>query len=275
MRERERALQLVRTLLRPVARVCIGNAISVRDLLELAKQELIQAAMDEREKRGERVNTSRISVMTGIQRKDIVRIQKSGYEPPKESNTIAARVIAQWEQDPRFVTKAGRPKVLTIDGEQNEFRTLVEEISKDLNFGTLARELERIGAIERTAKGARLVKATQVMQAGDDRGYDLLAADVEDLSLSVEENIMERSDVPQLHARTEYDNLIIEHLHELKGWILQQGAAFHERVRNHLARFDKDVHPELDGTGGGRLVVGTYSRASFTGEGGHAAQDHN
>lgn len=262
MKGRDQLQFLLRALLRPVARLCVAHAISVRELLELAKRELLLAAEAEAKRKKEKMNTSRLSVMTGIQRKDIIRIQEEGEEVPSSQSNLIARVIGKWEQDPNFTTRAGKPRVLSTEGDDSEFRSLVADVSTDLNPGTVLHALERIGAVERSTSKVRLKKAALSIQNDEVAGYTMLAADIEDLSLSVQDNLTRGDRIPHLHARTEYDNLLEEALPEIHSWILHQGAAFHEIVRTYLARFDKDLHPELKGNGGGQLVFGTFSRTT-------------
>jgi hypothetical protein len=61
-----------------------------------------------------------------------------------------------------------------------------------------------------------------------------------------------------LHARTEFDNISRAKLAELRQWVLNEGTAFHGRVRERLSKFDCDLNPDLE-DGGGKIVVGAFS----------------
>jgi hypothetical protein len=76
----------------------------------------------------------------------------------------------------------------------------------------------------------------------------------------VEENIFERSSVPNLHIKTFYDNICVSEVENLKRWILKEGAEFHAKMRDYISRFDLDSNPQLfEKKGGARISVGTFS----------------
>lgn len=254
------ALQCLGLLLRPVARFCIRNSLTVRELLEASKVALIDAATHEMERSGEKVNISRLSVITGIHRRDVMRLSREGPELDQPTNLVS-RIIGQWEQDPHFRTKTGKPRVLTTEGDDNEFRAMVARVSQDLNAGTVLFQLERIGAIERTKNGVKLKKRAHSVQHDVEEGYKLLSSDVDDLIIAVGENLEDAGETPHLHARTEYDNIYVSALPEVRTWLLDKGSEFHEKVRNYLAQFDQDINPERGGKAKARVMVGTFSLA--------------
>lgn len=260
MTEKERiALRCLKTIIRPVARFCIKHSFTIKELLEGAKIAMLEVATEELEKAGEKVNISRLSVVTGIHRRDVMRLSREG-DNLGESQNLISRILGQWEQDPRFLTGGGVPRVLSAEGDQSEFKTLVELVSKDLNPGTVLFQLERTGLVERTSRGLKLIRKVQSLQNDIDAGYQLLAGDIEELSLAVQENLEASLPVPHLHARTEYDNIFASDLPEIRDWLLKEGTEFHERCRTFLARFDKDLNPSRNEPSGSRVVVGTFSR---------------
>ena len=96
----------------------------------------------------------------------------------------------------------------------------------------------------------------------------MLGEDFGSLADSVEENIRSAHDLPNLHARTEFDNIYTEAVPEIREWLLKRGTEFHGMVRDYLARFDRDFSPRSAGKGrmqdhgnsaGVRVVVGTFS----------------
>ncbi|RMD86346.1 MAG: hypothetical protein D6808_03595, partial [Candidatus Dadabacteria bacterium] len=175
---------------------------------------------------------------------------------------LASRVIGQWQQNKRFLTKSRRPKVLSIDGDDSEFNKLVRSISQDVHPGTVLFELERIGAVERTKNGVKLVARAYVPKHNPKEGFRLLSEDVSDLMLTIEENIFLRDDNPNLHAKTEYDNISEEDVPKIRNWILKEGAILHQKARNFISKFDRDLNPKKKKTKGRRMrvVLGSYSR---------------
>ena len=246
-------------MLRPMAKFCLRNSTGVQELLEAAKHVFILVASSEMECRGEKVNVSRLSLMTGIHRRDVIRIYKEG-ESKESPQGVAIRVIGQWSQDKRYLTAGGKPRTLGFEGEENQFRELVENTSKDINPGTVLFELERIGAVEKTSRGLKLKQSFYKADSTNLEGFRIMSRDAEDLLSAVDENIHVVEDLPNLHVRTEFDNISKEALPEIRQWILNEGSKYHKKIRSYLASFDKDINPKTGGTGGVRVVVGSFSR---------------
>jgi hypothetical protein len=246
--------------LRPVAKFCLRHSLTIQDLIEACKVVALEIAADQIKDGGEKVNVSRLSVMTGLHRRDVMRIYREGETNMDQNSGIASRVLGQWEQDSRFTTKANSPRILKLSDEEGEFKHLVSLVSKDINPGTVLFELERIGAVERHPRGIKLVKRHFVTEGDPFEGYTLAAKDADDMLEAVGQNVVSQEDVPNLHGRTEYDNISKKDLPQIKKWLLDEGSAFHQRARTFLSRFDKDINSAIKGEGGGKVVVGTFSR---------------
>ena len=251
----------LKAMLRPVVRFCVKRSLGIQSVIECVKAVFIEVAAEEMSSSDERVNVSRLSVMTGLHRRDVMRIYKEG-DTLDTVSSFAGRVIGQWEQDAQFLTRNRKPRVLTIDGERSEFRDLVRKVSSDVNAGTVLFELERIGAVERIAKGIRLKQHAHTVRHDPEESFSLLGRDIDDLVQAVSENVFENAELRNLHARTEYDNVREEALPEIRRWFLKEGAAFHLKARNYLSAFDLDINPEPNKKGGGKIVIGTFGRTS-------------
>lgn len=250
--------------MRPVVRFCLRNSMVLQEITEQLKRVLVEEAAESMRQAGERVNVSRISVMTGLHRRDVMRLTKGAGEPPSPMS-LASRVIGQWGQDTRFKTASGAPRILSYEGDQSEFKELVRCVSQDLNHCTVLFELERIGAVEKRKTGVKLIRPTLTISQDLEEGCELLARDSSDLMQSALQNIVDKPEIPQLHARTEYDNVSLAALPKIKNWLLEEGAAFHRRMREFISNLDKDTNAGLEGPGGGRVVVGTFGRVEQKG----------
>ena len=247
----------LRLMLKPIARFCVRHSLTVRELLEAAKIALIEAAEEDMQTAKEKVNVSRLSVVTGIHRRDVMRLtQEAAEQAGEQPANLVTRIIGQWEQDKRFHSSAGKPKPLSDE----EFKQLVYLISQDLNAGTVLFQLERLGIVEKTKAGLRLVKKALSLQDDARQGYLLMARDLNDLGAAVQENLGGGRELPHLHARTEYDNVFQTSVPIIQRWLLEEGQSFHERLRRFLSKHDKDVNPSRGGDAGTRVIVTTYSR---------------
>jgi len=255
---------LLRLMLRPVLWLALRHAVKIPELVEQLKAEFIRLAELELNNREEKVTVSRISVMTGLHRGDVKRLRSKEdiYEP---TQSLVARVIGTWEQDPRFATKRGGARVLSYVGEDSEFAQLVAPLCTGVGPAAMLFELERLGVVEKTKSGVRLVKNVHE-QLSPKEGFDLIGRDIETLIRAGEENLLKPQEVRNLHARTEYDNLYDDEIPKIRKWLLERGREFHREVRNYLSQFDKDINPDPKRKGGRRVAVGTFSYVIPEGE---------
>ncbi|MBN8549269.1 MAG: hypothetical protein J0M12_08150 [Deltaproteobacteria bacterium] len=251
----------LKLLLRPALRYCLKNFISLPEIVRCAKAVLVELAADTLKQKGEPINTSRLSLLTGVHRKDVQQIRETGA--PKEAKSLfAQRLLARWEQDPRFLTAGRRTRVLTCDGEGSQFWELVQCVSREMNPASVLSDLEHRGAIERTPHGVRLIYEYEELKKDPIAGFRLASNDAADLLDAARENLSIQGPSPHLHLRTEFDNIYLDKLPEIKAWLLLEGSRFHRRVRTYLSRFDKDLHPAKNAEAGGKVVVGAFSLTS-------------
>ncbi|NMC62332.1 MAG: hypothetical protein GYA55_04120 [SAR324 cluster bacterium] len=260
MSQRQLFLQALRALLRPISRFCLKRSIRLQDFIEIAKSVFLEAAAEQVRLQGAIVSTSRLSVITGLHRRDVMRLFNKQESKLGTDTSLVARVIGQWQQDPRFSSKSGKAKILKLEGKCSEFTELVRSVSKDLNPYTVLFELERIGAVSRQQGTICLQSAVYVPTGDVAQGLSLLAADSADLIAAVDENIFSPKELPNLHIKTQYDNLCVENVPEIRKWFLEKGEKFHKEARSFLSKFDKDINPKLKNkTGGARAAIATFS----------------
>ena len=257
------ALEGLRLLLGPLARFCLRHSLKLQDVLELLKVALIDAAEAEMKSSGHKINVSRLSVMTGIHRPDVVRLFRE--HSTKDDGNVLTRVLGLWQQDSRFQTTAGKPRTLSIEGKVNEFVELVSAVSSDLNPYAILFELERTKLVVRTRNGIKLAGEVYNPRGDVQAGFKLLAEDSEDLLCSVEANLLGSdlfgSEIPNHHIKTQYDRIAARFIPEIKVWLLEEGMAFHKRIRNYLSKFDLDLNPKLKVDElVTRVALGSFSR---------------
>ncbi len=258
--KREIIFGLMELLLRPLVRFCIRHSLRVQDLLESAKTVFLDIAQDEISKTGETATASRLSVITGIHRRDISRLSSPGQERRGGADLIT-KIIGQWQSDPRFTTKKNEPRILRHSAERDEFSELVRSVSKELNPATILFELERVGTVQRTDRGVQLVLQSYTPRGDLAASFGILADDTDDLIQGVEENVIAEASPPNLHIRTSYDNVRPDAVPEIRRWLLSEGHAFHARARDFISRHDQDINPQADFQGKGeKVVLGSYSR---------------
>lgn len=250
---------LLRSLLRPAVRFALRRGIKVRTIVEELKALLVQEAREELTRLDEEVTLSRLSVMTGLQRRDAQRLTTPTAPPTTQHLDLMTRIVAQWCTHETF-SRGAKPKELTVEGAESDFSNLVRSISLDLNPSTILFELERLGLVQRDGQCVRLLWDAYQITGDIDDAYTLLERDISSLVEGVDRNISQRSTIPNLHISTQFDNVSQESIPKIREWILKRGAAFHAEVREFVGSFDKDINPSRYAeAGGARVTVGSFS----------------
>ena len=93
---------------------------------------------------------ARISVLTGLHRKEVSRLLKergAALPAPEERRNRAASVLGAWLRDPDFQGADGNPRPLPLTGE-GSFAELCKRHSGDMKPRSIADELLAAGALE-------------------------------------------------------------------------------------------------------------------------------
>lgn len=250
---------ILRSLLKPAVRFALRRGVKVRTVIEELKSLLVEQAHLELERLKEDVTISKLSVMTGLQRRDVQKVASPITDPSAQHLDLMTRIVAQWCTHEQF-SRASKPKDLSTEGSESDFAELVRSVSLDLNPATVLFELERLGLVLRDGATARLMWDAYQITGDIDDAYTLLQRDISTLVDSVDGNITQSSAVPNLHISTQFDNVSRDALQKIREWILQKGAAFHAEVREFVGSFDKDINPtRYSETGGARVTVGSFS----------------
>jgi hypothetical protein len=154
-----KSVEALAATLAPIASVMIHCELSAGELVRAAKLAFLREAMADMARDGSRINISRLSVVTGMTRKEVTGLIKAGsgsrrdYPGRRSMEHRALRVLRGWATDPLYKTGAGRPAELPLDGEGRTFPSLVRAYGGDVTPKSVLRELERLNAIVHTRSG--------------------------------------------------------------------------------------------------------------------------
>jgi hypothetical protein len=250
---------LAARLLKPVIRVLLRCSIQFRDLIEVLKSVVIEITREELLLRSERATSGRISALSGLHRKDVARLLDTPAPQFLEKPGVFSRIINRWSHGKRWCNESGNPRALTCKGPRSEFSRLVRQETVDLYPTAVLAGLERMGAVRRVKDSLELLTLEVSSSEDMEAGWVMLAADLESLTASVAENLSAPAQSRNVHFRTEFDNLYLDAVPELRDWIIAEAQAFHRRVRERLSVDDKDLSPR--GTAvpaGGSITLGTF-----------------
>jgi hypothetical protein len=249
-------------LMRPLVRILLRNGIPFRTFAELAKRVYVSVASDEFAIEGRKPSVSRVSVITGLSRKEISRVKE---EPDHEEDISAqrynraARVISGWISDPRFQNSSGEPEELAVEGSGSSFAELVRLYSGDVPVRAILDELVRVGSVSRTNGGrVRLLARAYIPQTGESEKIGILGNDVAQLVSTIDHNLTDGKDNPRFQRKVSYDNLPVEAMDEIRKLSARHGQELLELLNRRMAEQDRDVTPGAGGTGRVKAGVGVY-----------------
>lgn len=243
--------------LRPVVRLCLRRSIKLMELFELLKQVLVEVAREELDQSGSEPSVSKISVMSGVHRRDVTRLIDSKTEPARPESIIT-KVIGQWQNDSRFIGPDGKPRNLTTKGVKSDLFKLIRSVSSDLAPYTVLFELERLGLIELEAGSARLTSRFNLAQNDLCSGYDMFGEDLRDLGQAIDSNLHGTSEPKNLHLKTEFSAIPRDKIPEVSRWLLVNGSKFHRKVEQYLAKFDRDISKQKKSNDDVRVAYGSF-----------------
>lgn len=238
----------LKALIRPLARLCLERGVRLKECEQLLREVLVEEAQEIIRAAENTVSASKVSVATGLHRLEVMRFMR-GEERPTQKHDVLNRVIGLWSQAKRYRTPSGEPRALTFEGTGSEFAALLSEVTKESSHYPILFELERLGLIQYRDRVVELRVVDYTPSGDSERGFELLSADVADLTKTVEQNVTEKAAQPNLHLRTVYDNIHARDLELIRTWLVQRGAEFHARIREFLSQFDRDITPAVGADG--------------------------
>jgi hypothetical protein len=249
-------------LLRPVARICLRNGLPYGAFAEVAKRVFVAVATEEFGLPGRKQSVSRVSVLTGLTRKEVSHIQES--PPPEDTGAAerhhrAARVVSGWVRDPEFAEPGGWPARLPLEGERGSFSALVKRYSGDVPVRAILDELVRVGAAERLDDGTlRLLRPAYLPTSGEADKLPFLGTDAADFIATIDHNLHSAPEEAHLQRKVMYDNLPQDAIVELRPLATRKAQALLEELDRWLAAHDRDANPTVAGEGRMRAGIGVY-----------------
>ena len=248
-------------LLRPLVRTLLRHGIPCDVLSAIARQVYVRVAAEEFALSGKKQTTSRISILTGLTRKEVRRIMTTTEVDNQEATdryNRAARVITGWVRDKEFHDKAGDPLALPVEGENVSFGALVRCYSGDIPVRAMLDELLRVGAVRKTKEGRiRLQARFYVPEKSETDKLQILGSDTADLIATIAHNLTAKA-TPRFQRKVMYDNVPVEAVQEFQRFSANRAQLFLEGIDRWLSQQDRDVNPAVTGTGRKRVGVGLY-----------------
>lgn len=255
-------LRATRTLLRPLVRLLLESQITYPVLGELLKELFIDVAESDLSIGKRRQTDSRISLLTGIHRKEVKRLRRDREQTEKPASTaipLSALLVSRWTGDPRYLTPEGAPRPLprmpSADGGVS-FEELVTTINKDIPTRSVLDEWIRQGIAESDEDGVvRLRVESFVPEKGLEAKIHFFGRNLRDHVAAGAHNLLGRRS-PLFDRAVFYDELSLESVEELDRTAREAGASM-LRDLNRLA-FELQKRDEQNEAATHRMTVGAY-----------------
>lgn len=250
-------------ILRPIVAQMISRGIVFGHLESRLRELFVRVAEASFEIPGRPQTDSRISVLTGINRKEVRRIRRSrphDVRPTSFERNLAADLVSRWTMGPASTDDRGRPLPIPFRAKQGpSFVRLVRETTSDLRPRAILDELLRTGMVEMVdARTVRLCRDAYVPNRGDSEKLAMLAEDPTELIQTMLHNIASVPEDLWLQQKVSYDNVGRDGVARLRAELRRRSERFLRDVDRLLARHDRDRNPAAPGGDRRYAGLGVY-----------------
>lgn len=244
----------------------IARGLGYPQVSEMVKALFVEEAETHFGVAGKRVTDSRISVLTGLQRRDVRAHRGDPREDaaPRSHGPIP-RIMALWTSDPRFGDDDGRPSRLPRAGDAApSFEALVREVGRDVHPRTVLDEMLRLGLVVVEDDGVRLVADAVVTGRDDALLLAYFGANLGDHAEAAAANLMAAPEPSPFYERAvHYNKLTPAALTALDVMARERQQALLEEI--NAAALSLQRADTGDKTATERFRLGAYIYRSVTG----------
>jgi hypothetical protein len=228
----------------PIARILLRYGVTYRQFAEIGKAAFVREGFAETDERGRKANGSRVSVRTGLSRKEVRRLRdkilkvSGGIEKSHADHSgPPARVLHAWHSDPRFLDTDGLPLALRFDGDGPTFSGLVKAVAGDVPSGAVRAELKRAAAVAETSDG-RVVPTKRYYVPGnvDEKAITVMSSMLFPLAAGIDHNSRPNRTADGFIQRFAYsDRLSPGSVPAFREWSRREAVTFIESIDDWLA----------------------------------------
>lgn len=219
----------VTRVMRPLVGLLIEHGLTYPWLSNVLKSVFVDVADKEFQLADKRQTDSRLTLLTGVHRKDIRRLREkrtSEETEPPASVYLGAQVAAVWISDERFTDSTGHPLALSrqAHGDGPSFEELVTSVNTDIRPRAVLDEWLRLGAVEVGGDDrVRLKTEAFVPSHGFEEKAYYLGRNVHDHIAAARHNVQGEGS-PYLERSVYYDELSPESVRELEELARTEGV---------------------------------------------------
>ena len=251
-------LNALKRLARPLVRLLLDHQVTWPALAALLREAYVEMADREFGIEGKAQTTTRVSLLTGIHRKEVRRLRDAGDEDESAAAaaSLGAQLVARWTGDPRFLDPGGAPLPLPRRGDVPSFEHLVESVSKDIRARAVLDEWFRLGVVQADEEDRVVLnRAAFVPERGFDEKAFFFGRNLGDHIATAAHNL--RGIDPSLLERSVfYDDLSPESVAELE--VLAQQLGEDALAEINRRAFSLQARDEAAGTAKTQMTFGVF-----------------
>ena len=240
----------VRQLMQPLVRILLRNGYAYGSLAELLRQVYVEVAFHEVPPEEKKQTVSRVSALTGLNRKEVKRLLEGG-ETDRASGqdryNRAVRVISGWINDSRYLDEQGKPAVLPIEGSNNSFSQLVKEYSGDIPVVAMLDMLVDAGSVIKQGDGVRLIQQAYIPSGDSTEKIRILGNDAAELIATIDHNLTAAEEELWFQRKVAWDNIAPDAVPKLKKLSFRKAQALLEQLNREYAKCEQQDDAEGNG----------------------------
>ena len=222
--------------LKPLVRLMLARGITYIQLTEWLKHIFVETAVREFTLPVKAINDSRISVITGVHRKDVKRLREMMLINPilvEPTNVnLGSKIVSTWLSNSLYM-QDGKPKAiarLRKDGGDVSFEALAEVVTKDVRARAALDELERVGAVNIDENDrVTLITEAFIPAKGEDEKAYYMGLGVGDHSAAAVHNVL-NCQPPSFDRVVHYKGLSSESIQDIEQLSRAQGSQLLQEI---------------------------------------------
>ncbi|MNE13302.1 hypothetical protein D3C81_628510 [compost metagenome] len=222
-------LSALRRVMRPLVRLMLRKGVTYTVFADLLKEVFVDVADREFRLDDKAPSDSRISLLTGVHRKDVRRLRTEDDTASMalpENITLGAQLVNAWTSNPPFCKAAGQalplPRLASVGGDVS-FDALVAQVSTDIRARVVLDEWLRLGVVRLDEQDCVHLEAQAfVPQKGFDEKAAYLAHNLHDHASAAVHNLTAQGQ-PFFERSVHYDALSPASVEVLRETVASEG----------------------------------------------------
>lgn len=255
---------MMRKILRPLVRLLLRNGVAFADFSNVARRTFVEVASEDFDIPGRKQSVSRVSVLTGINRKEVKRLleEPAGQSKDRKENNRAARVVGGWMRDKEFHNTEEKPQDLSWGSggvTEGSFEALVKRYSGDMTARAILDELARVGAVSlnENKDTVSLVARGYVPASSGEELLRLSGDSIYDLLSTIDHNFL-TEDTTRFQLKVDYDNVPANGVELFRSLSKEKATELLTYLNQFLSTQDRTINPAVEGEGRYRTGLGIY-----------------